>query len=377
MPPTRRQPPLSALPADVVALEDYARLASEFLAPPVLAWLEGGSGDGQALRSNREAFARHAILPRLLVDTTAGHTRRRLFGRELVHPVLCAPIGYQRLLHPEGECEAARGALDTPFLISTFASCRIADIAAAAAGPCWFQLYWQPERAQTLSLLRAAEEAGCEAIVLTLDVPVKPASRMALRAGFALPESVRAVNVEGFLPKAPVVVPPEESMILRGMMRYAPGPQDLAWLRTMTSLPLLAKGVLHPEDARRLVELGCDGLVVSNHGGRALESAPAALDRLPLIRDAVGPDLPLLLDGGIRSGGDVFKALALGADAVLLGRPLAHGLAVAGALGVAHVLRLLREDLELTLALAGCPRLTDIDRACLVPAFPEPCACSP
>ena len=356
----RQRPKLATLPADVVALRDYERLASGFMDEPTWAWLHGGTGGLQALEANRRAFEACSILPRVLVDCTAGHTRTALFGRPLEHPMLLGPIGYQRLLHPEGEVEAARGALETPLVISSFASRRIAEVAEAAAVAPWFQLYLQPERSQSLALVRAAEEAGCAAIVVTLDVPVKPASHAALKAGFRLPEDVSAVNLEGFAPIAPVVVPPGESLILRGMMRYAPRVEDVAWLRSVTALPIVAKGILRPGDARQVVALGCDGVIVSNHGGRALEAAPAALAMLPAVRAALGPDVPVLVDGGVRSGSDVFKALALGADAVVVGRPYAQGLAVAGALGVAHVVKLLREDLELTMALAGCPTLAAI-----------------
>ena len=371
----RFRPKLDTLPTDVVALGDYDRLAAGFIDDPVRAWLDGGTGGLQALDANRRAFEAFRILPRVLVDGTQGHTRTSLFGQPLAHPLLLAPIGYQRLLHPEGEMEAARGALDTPLVISSFASQPIAEIARAASSPTWFQLYLQPERAQSLALVRAAEDAGCTALVLTLDVPVKPASHAALKAGFRLPDDVAAVNLAGFAPAAPVVVPPGESLILRGMMRYAPRPEDLTWLRSVTSLPIVAKGILHPDDARHVMALGCDGIVVSNHGGRALEDAPAALTMLPAIRAALGPSVPVLVDGGFRSGGDVFKALALGADAVMVGRPYAKGLAVAGALGVAHVLKLLREDLELTMALAGCPTLAAISPAALLPSAPGGLPC--
>ncbi len=356
----RLRPKLRALPADVVAVSDYARLAPEFMEPATWAWLEGGTGGLQALQANRSAFEACTVHPRVLVDCTQGHTRTRLFGRPLAHPLLLAPIGYQALLHPQGEIEAARGALETPFVISSFASRRIGDIAAAASGPTWFQLYLQPEREQSLALVRAAEEAGCDALVLTLDVPIKPASHGALKSGFRLPRDVSAVNLVGFAPAVPVHVPDGESAILRGMMRFAPRAADVEWLRSITPLPIVAKGLTHPDDARRLLALGCDGLIVSNHGGRALEAAPATLRVLPAIRAAVGAGVPVLVDGGLRSGVDAFKAVALGADAVMVGRPYAHALAVAGALGVAHVLKLMREDLEVTMALAGCPTLDDI-----------------
>ena len=367
------RPKLAALPADLLSLADYARLAPDFVDPPVLAWLEGGSGGGQALAANRSALDRLAIYNRLLVDCRRGSTRTRLLGQALDHPILLAPIGLQRLVHPEGEVACARGALDTVTTVSTLASCPVEAIAAAAAGPLWFQLYFQPTREQSLALVRRAEDAGCGAIVVTLDTPVQPQSHAAQKAGFALPEAVAAVHLASADHPAPSALAWDDSRIFQGLMAFAPSLDDLRWLRSVTPLPLLAKGVTHPADARMLVEAGCDGVIASNHGGRALDAAPAAVAALPAIRAALGADATLLVDGGIRSGSDVFKALALGADAVMIGRPQIHALAIAGSLGVAHMLRLLREDLELVMALAGCPTLGDISRDALF--FPGSPAC--
>ena len=361
------------IPADMLSLADYAGAAGERLSPAVRAWLENGSGGEQALRANATAFDAYHIANRLLVDCRHGSTATMVLGHRLAHPVLLAPIGFQQLVHPQGEVAMAAGALDTVMIASSMASTPLEEIGAAAAGPFWFQLYLQPERRQTSALLRRAEAAGATAIMVTLDVPVKPLSLAAQKAGFRLPEAVEAVNLRGFLPDAPVTVPPGESMILRGMMRYAPLPDDLRWLRQQTSLPIIAKGVTHRDDATQLLALGMDALAVSNHGGRALECAPPALHMLPGIRAAVGPDVPLLLDGGIRCGADVLKALALGANAVMIGRPAMHGLAVAGSLGVAHLLQLLRDDLALVMALAGAPAIGDIGPHMLLPAGAIPC----
>jgi len=354
------KPKLATLPPDLISLADYAGLASEFIDPPVQAWLEGASGDKQAFHANAAAFTRYAISNRVLVDCREGSTRLSLLDHELAHPILLAPIGFQRMVHPEGEVAAARGGLDTVFIASTFASCPIEEIARAAAGPAWFQLYFQPEREQTKELVRRVEQAGCTAIVVTLDVPIKPNSHEAQKAGFAVPPGIEAINIRGYAPSVPVAVPQGESMILRGMMRYAPLIEDIRWLRELTQLPILAKGISHPDDARVLLSAGCDGIVLSNHGGRALEAAPAPLCVLPRVREALGPAVPILIDGAIRSGADIFKALALGANAVMVGRPLMHALAIAGSLGVAHMIKLLREDLELVMALAGCPTIDSI-----------------
>lgn len=355
--------PLQTLPSDLISLGDYARLSRDFIAPPVAAWLEGGSGELQALKANAAAFERHAIYHRVLADMRHGSTALTLLGQPLAHPILLAPVGFQRLVHPQGELATARGALDTPLVVSTMASVPVEDIARAAIAPLWFQLYVQPHREDTLRLLRRAEAAGCGAILVTLDTPVQPASHAALKAGFAIPEGVAAVHLADNRPPPPLAAGP--SAIFQGMMAQAPTADDLKWLRDATALPLLAKGIGHPADAAALIAMGYDGIVVSNHGGRALDSAPATLAVLPAIRRELGPKATILIDGGIRTGSAVFKALALGANAVLIGRPQLHALAVAGSLGVAHMLKLLRDELELAMALAGTATIADITPSAL------------
>lgn len=361
-----RRPKLETIPRDLLTLSDYAALARDYIDPPVWEWLEGGSGSLDALDANRAAFRRHAIYNRLLVDCRHGSTRTRLLGLELAHPIALAPIGFQAAVHAEGEIATAAGAIDTLMVVSTLTSQPIREIARAAAGPLWFQVYFQPERAQTLKLVRVAEAAGVRGIVVTIDTPVKPQGLSAQKAGFSMPAGVRAVHAQGFEPSSPIRLADNDSLVFQGIMSLAPRFDDLKWLREQTRLPLLAKGVGHPDDAKMLLAAGCDGLVVSNHGGRALEAAPATLDVLHAIRAAAGKDVPILFDGGVRSGADVFKALALGADAVMVGRPQMHALAVAGSLGVAHMLKLLREDLEVVMALAGCPTLADIGSSALL-----------
>lgn len=365
-------PQPSRLPAGVYCAQDYEALAAHCLPAPVLAWIAGGSGQELSLRANRRAFEALAIVPRMLRDLRGGHTRLRLLGRERRHPLLLAPLAWQTLVHPRGELDTARGAAaaETCMVASTLSSFTLEEIAAAGAGDRWFQLYAQPRRADTLDLLRRAEAAGFQAIVLTVDASVQTPGLRARRAGFELPAHLHAANLRAYPPPAPRVLAREESPIFQGVMAEAPGWDDLGWLLDNTRLPVLVKGVLHADDACRLKAMGVAGIVVSNHGGRALDGAPAALSMLPAIRAAVGEDYPLLLDGGVRSGSDVFKALALGADAVLIGRLQVYALAVAGALGVAHLLKLLREELELCMAQAGCATLRDLDADCLMPAAP-------
>lgn len=364
------QPPLAPLdriPAEIHCAEDYATLARRFIAAPAYAYIAGGSGRDATLAANRAAFAEWAVVPRLLCDVSAGHTGLTPAGQALAHPILLAPVAFQRLAHPHGELDAARAAAatDSGLVCSTLSSYMLEEIAAAAGPQRWFQLYFQPGREATLDLLRRAEAAGYGAIVVTLDAAIQMPSLSAQRAGFRLPPELVPANLRGYPPPAPVSAPPGASRILQGWMRGAPTWDDLDWLVAQTTLPVWVKGVLHSQDALALRARGIAGVVVSNHGGRALDGAIASLRALPAIRAAVGDDYPLLLDGGIRSGLDVFKALALGADAVAVGRLPVYALSVAGALGVAHLIKLLREELEAAMALAGCATLADIRRATL------------
>lgn len=329
--------------------------------PDVLAWVNGGAGDESTVRANLCAYGQWQIMPRILRDASAGSTRLELCGHRLSHPIVLAPVGHQGVVHSEGEREIARGAAasDTLMVASTQSTYSMEQIA-AVAGPRWFQLYFQPSRTHTLELIRRAEAAAYSALVLTLDAPVQAPSRAAQRAGFRVPDELAPANLRSFQSVAPRMLEADASIIFQGVMADAAQWDDVAWLRQQTDLPILAKGVAHPEDAHRLLELGIDGLVVSNHGGRALDGAPASLDLLPGIRQAVGPEMPVLLDGGIRNGSDIFKAIALGAHAVMIGRPQIWALAVGGAPAVVRLLRVLRDELELCMALAGCPQLTDI-----------------
>ncbi|TCS70888.1 4-hydroxymandelate oxidase [Sulfuritortus calidifontis] len=347
---------IDALPEGITTLADYEPLARACLNPTTWHYLHDGSGNGLSLAANRQAFETVPLIPRPLVDVRQGNTRLTLFGQTLLHPILLAPIAYQRLFHPDGECATsmAAAAQGGAMVISSLASQSIEEIVEAGCqigvAP-WFQLYWQGERERTLRLARRAEVAGCPALMLTVDAPFKQST-------LVLPEGVAAENLEQ--PLMADQVPSGQSRVFQGWMAQAPTWDDLAWLRERIRLPLIVKGVLHPDDAERVVGLGCDGLVVSNHGGRVLDGAPASLLALPPILSRVAGRVPVLLDSGIRSGCDVFKALSLGASAVLLGRPYIWGLACAGAFGVAHVIRLMRDELEATMALCGCAELSQI-----------------
>jgi isopentenyl diphosphate isomerase/L-lactate dehydrogenase-like FMN-dependent dehydrogenase len=358
-PSTPAQAPLGTLPPEIHCAGDYELLAPRFMETPSHEYVAGGCGRDVTVAANTAAFAQWAIYPRLLRDVTAGHTRLSIAGAAFEHPMMLAPVAFQKLAHPQGEIDTARAAqaTDTCMVVSTLSSTAMEDI----AGPRrWFQLYFQPRRDDTLSLVGRAEAAGYQAIVVTLDASIQTASARALRAGFRMPEQCVAANLRGQGAPAPIELGEHDSRIFQGAMRDAPTWEDLAWLMTQTVLPVWVKGVLHPDDAVALRDIGVAGLVVSNHGGRSLDGAPASLDALPAIRAALGDSFPLLFDGGIRSGSDIFKALALGADAVMIGRLQLYALAVAGALGVAHMIKLLREELEVCMALAGCATLGQI-----------------
>ncbi len=354
--------PLNYIPSDIQAAQDYEYFARRFIAAPTYEYIAGGSGRDQTLARNIAAFNKWAVYPRILCDLTKGHTRFNLFNREFSIPIFLAPVAYQKLAHPLGELEIARAAeaMQACMLSSTLSTFSLEDIASSSAGEKWFQLYFQPSRTDTLDLIRRSEAAGYKAIVVTVDASVRSPSLGAVRADFQMPSDCIAVNVEGYELSQLAKIAQGQSRVFQGVMQDAPTWFDLEWLIDQSNLPVIVKGVLHPDDAIKIKNLGCAGLVVSNHGGRNLDGAPASIDCLARIRAAVGDNYPVLFDGGIRSGLDIFKAIALGADAVLIGRLQVFALSVAGALGVAHMLRLLREELELCMAQAGCATLNDI-----------------
>ena len=365
-------PTLQQVPPEVVTLADHEALARQHLDDNSWAYFSGGAADEITLRSNRSAWDQLLLHPRVLRPLAGGHTRTPLLGRTLAHPILLAPVAFQRMAHPDGELATAyaAAALGAGLVLSTQASTPLETVAHAirndaGRGPLWFQLYLQHDRGFTRELVQRAETAGYEALVLTVDAPSSGARDRERRAGFCLPPGISAVNLSSLPPPPPVYLSPGQSALFDGLLHHAPTWDDVAWLRSITRLPLLLKGVLHPADARQAVSVIAAGLIVSNHGGRTLDTVPATATALPRVAQAVGGAVPVLADGGIRRGTDVLKAMALGASAVLVGRPAVWGLANAGAAGVAHVLRLLRDELEIAMALTGCATLADATPALL------------
>lgn len=340
-------------------LQEYQAAARAVLPPAVYGIVAAGSDDEVTLQANRAAFDQWRLLPRMWRGYSHADLRTTVLGQEIAMPVLLAPVATHTLVHPLGEAASAAAArrAGTIFTLGTCASATI-EAVAKVAGPWWFQIYFFPDRAIALDLIQRAEACGASAIVITIDSPVLGRHEATLR-----PETPA---LEGDIPFANLAPDAMDGA------RHDPTQswQDLEWVASMTTLPLIVKGVLDPADARYAIDHGARAVVVSNHGGRQLDSAPASLDALPAVVEAVAGDGEILIDGGFRRGTDVLKALALGARAVLLGRPFLWGLAVDGEEGVFHVLTLLREELARDMLLGGRGTIAEIDRSFIVPVGP-------
>ncbi len=313
------------------------------------------------MRENRAAFERWILRPRMLVDVSRVSTSTTVLGTESSMPLFVAPTAFQRTVHPDGEIAMARAAAaaGTVMCLSTFATATIEEVAESAPdAPRWFQLYWSNDRGFVRDVLERAEAAGFTAVLLTVDLPRLGRRERDLRTAFEVPEELPVPAFVALAEASRAVSPEDISWAVDDTLTW----DDLAWLRSVSSLPFLVKGVLTAEDARLAAGAGADGVVVSNHGGRQLDGVAAALDALPEVVEAAGDRLVVLMDGGIRRGTDVVKALALGAQAVLAGRPPLWGLGAGGADGAQRLLELLRDELELALALCGCTSPAEVTR---------------
>jgi isopentenyl diphosphate isomerase/L-lactate dehydrogenase-like FMN-dependent dehydrogenase len=345
-----------------VNVADYERLASEALDPGPLGYFAGGAGDERTLHENVAAFSRWRLRQRVLVDVSEVSAETTVLGERLSMPILVAPVAFQRLAHPEGEVAMARAAADagTVMCLSTLATARPSEVAAAVPDArLWFQLYCFRDRGVTRALLSEAEEAGFRAVALTVDAPRPGRRERDLRSGFTLPAELGVPSVAG----ASGAEGPISVADVLGLVDPALGWDDLERLVSDSSLPVLVKGVMTAEDAVLAADRGAAGVIVSNHGGRQLDGVAATVDTLGEVADAVADRVEVLMDGGVRRGTDVVTALALGARAVLVGRPALWGLAVAGEEGARRVLGLLRDELELALALCGCRTPEAVSRA--------------
>lgn len=350
------------IPPDVVAPDDYEPLARERLSREAYAYYSGGVADETTMRWNREAFERLKLRPRVLGTFEGGGTGLTLFGQSFEHPILLAPTAHHRLAAPEGEIATVVGAggARAGMVASTESDVTLEEIAGAARTPLWFQLYIQHDRDFTAGLVRRAEAAGFGALVVTVDAPVYSLRNREQRAGYRPPKLSEHANLRGLHTDYVAAAALGESLMFRGYLDVAARWADIVWLRSVTRLPILLKGIMTPEDAELAIAHGADGIVVSNHGGRVLDTLPASIEALPAVARQVAGRIPILMDGGIRRGTDVLKALALGASAVMVGRPYLYALAVAGPAGVAHVLHLLRCEFEVAMVLTGCRTLADI-----------------
>jgi len=374
---------------ELLCVEDYRRLARRRLPRVAFDFIDGGADSEVTLRRNVEAFERLSLRPRHLVDVSSRSLETTVLGERVGLPVLIAPTGMSRVAGRGGDVAGARAAAahGAVFVLSTMSSDSIEDVRAAATGSLWFQLYLWAERSILERLLDRARAAGCRALVVTVDVPVIGNRRRDARNGFALPPRVRwrtaadllshprwlahapsAVGAANFLDDAgvrPSGTMEHARLVNRLLANPGSSWRDLTWLRDRWDGPVLLKGTVTAEDARLAVECGVDGIVVSNHGGRQLDGAPASIDALAEVAEAVGDQVELLVDGGVRHGTDVIKARALGARAVLVGRPWLYGLAAGGEAGVAGVLEILRTEIDRALALLGRPRFDDVDASVL------------
>jgi 4-hydroxymandelate oxidase len=350
--PQRLSSPLAVPPA---SLAEYEVLAHQQFTRPAWEYINSGSADENTMRSNVEALARMRLKPNVMVDVSKIDTRTRLFGCEMPHPILVAPTSSHFLAHGEGEIATARGAgaAGAIMVASTLSNCGIEEIIRAATQPVWFQLYADEDRGKTKSLIQHAEAIGCKALCVTADLPWIYARN-------------REAHIIHEVPKLPFP-----------NINFTGGPAstglktwgyrnlnwtDIEWIQSFCKLPVLLKGILNPDDADRAVKAGASGIIVSNHGGRSLDTVPASIDALSAVAERITGRIPILMDGGIRRGTDVLKAIANGATAILLGRPVLYGLGIGGAEGVQRVIEILRTELEAAMALTGRTSLAAIDR---------------
>ncbi|AUX47649.1 2-hydroxy-acid oxidase [Sorangium cellulosum] len=349
----------------LLTVDDFERAARARLTKMAYDYFRSGADEGRTLRENRRAFRRLEIHYRVLVDVAERDLRATLLGTSVPFPILVAPTAYHGLAHEGAEIASSRAAseLGTIFTLSTLSTTSLEAVAAASPGPKWFQLYVHKDRGLTRALVERAESAGYRALMLTVDTPILGRRIADVRNGFALPEGLVMANLADAAACSPAA---DRGSLLAAYVASRHDAsltwRDVEWLGGLTRLPILLKGIVRPDDALRAIGCGAAGVVVSNHGARQLDGAPATIEVLPAVADAVAGRGLVLMDGGIRWGTDVLKALALGASAVLVGRPVLWGLAALGGEGVARVLATLREELSTAMALAGCPTLASIDR---------------
>jgi 4-hydroxymandelate oxidase len=368
--PAKAAAPATKVPPNLVALSDFEQLASKRIPHPAWEYIQSGAADEITLRRNREAFEHIMLDARVLRDTGKLDTSLELLGHKLAYPVMLAPSALHTLAHPEGEVATATGAgkADAAMVLSTMSSRSVEDVNKAASQPVWFQLYVQADRGFTKHLVQRAEDAGCKALCVTVDTPTTGPRNRSQRSGFDFPPNPKMANLAD-MPRAKDddthVHIHREKDLFQSILPESLTWKDIEWIQSFARVPVVLKGVLHPDDAEIAVKQGIAGVIVSNHGARNLDTAPATIEALPRVADKAAGRMLVLMDGGVRRGTDVLKALALGANAVLIGRPVFYGLAVAGAAGVTRTLNILRSELEMAMALVGVAKLNQIDGSVL------------
>jgi len=345
-------------------IEDMEGLARERLPREVFDYYSGGAWDLQTLQENRNAYRRLRIHYRVLRDVSHRSTACKIFGSDLAMPILAAPTAFHRLAHCDGELATARGigAAKTLMVLSSLSTCRLEDVAAVASGPLWFQVYINKDRGFTRDLVQRAVAAGYSAIVVTCDAPCWGVREADIRNGFHLPAGIEPVNLMASDPHGSSTSHHGAGMgqIMSWMLNPSLTWKDIESIASEVNVPVIVKGICRADDALLAVEHGASAIIVSNHGGRQLDTAPATIEALPAVVGAIGGRVPVLVDGGIRRGTDVLKAVAFGAKAVLVGRPVLWGLATNGEHGVTEALEMLRKEFDLTMALSGCATLDEI-----------------
>ena len=347
---------LSFIPNDLVSLKDYEKYAKEMMDSDSLAYICSGAEDEITYKRNEEAFKNIFLETATLEDLKGANTKIELFGQEYETPIFVAPVAYQKLVDVSGEVSTVLGAnaMNISMCVSSFSSSTLEEISSYATSPLWFQLYIQPDMNTNLKLIKKAENLGFKALVITIDAPISGIRNTEQRAGFCLPNGISAVNI-----KNPIQTNTNFENVF-DVVSSLPTWKDIEFIKQNTKLPVILKGITSASYAKKAVDLGIDGIIVSNHGGRTIDTLPSTIELLPKIAKAVENKIPILLDGGIRRGSDIVKAIALGASAVMIGRPIMYGLATAGALGVAHTLKILKEELEVSMIFTGCKNIETI-----------------
>ncbi len=340
--------------SEIVNLFDFEKMAEGKMTKMAYEFVASGAADEFTVKWNREALDKIKIQTQVLNDVTKLDTKVSLFGTEMPYPILIAPTAFHKLMHPEGELATARGAAaaSTTYVVSSFTTTPIEEIAKVATQPLWFQLYVVDDRTFVKDLVQKVEAQGCKALCVTVDTPVSGVRNRQQKAKFKLPDDL----------KPPYMI--DTAFAAKGQPMAFKKPltwKDIEWLQSLTKLPVLLKGILNPEDAEKAIQSGASGIIVSNHSGRNLDTVPATIEVLPHIVKKVNKRIPVLMDGGIRRGTDVMKAMAFGASAVLVGKPICFGLACGGAEGVTKVLTLLQKEFEFAMALSGRASIKSID----------------